>query len=139
MPTSIFTDKSSRPDEKSLEKALNGNYKLWKEIRDYIYKKYPTAFEEWAYPGKSFGWNFRVKDKKRVLVYFMPCDKCFKVSFVIGSKATEEAMISGISKEIKDIISAAKVYAEGRGFRIDVNNKKIIKDIKKLVDIKLAN
>jgi hypothetical protein len=139
MGLSIFTDKSKSPDNNELKKALTGNYKLWNEIKEYVIIKYPEAEEEWKYAGKSFGWGYRLKDKKRVLVYFMPCDKYFKVSFVFGQKAADEALSSSISKDIKDIISSAKVYAEGRGFRIDVLDKKIINDIKKLVDIKLAN
>jgi hypothetical protein len=137
MTTPVFPDKSQAPDDSLLKKTLSVNYKLWNEIKDYVLKQYPEAAEEWAYPGKSFGWSFRVRDKKRVLVYFMPCDKYFRVSFVFGQKAADEALASGISKEIKDIISSAKVYAEGRGFRIEVKDKKIVKDIKKLVDIKL--
>lgn len=139
MTASIFSDKLNKPDNKALENVLGKTFAVWNEIKDYIYIKYPSASEEWAYPGKSFGWNFRVRDKKRVLVYFMPCDKFFKVSFVFGQKAADEALAGSISKDIKDLISSAKVYAEGRGFRIDVKNKKIVKDIKKLVDIKLKH
>ena len=138
MPSSIFTDKTKKPAQNDLKKALGNSFALWNEIKDYTFKSYPDASEEWAYPGKSFGWNYRIRDKKRVLVYFMPFDKSFKVSLVFGEKATHEALASGISKEIKDIISSAKVYAEGRGFRIDVTDKKIVKDIKKLIDIKLG-
>ena len=139
MPSSIFIDKSKKPGNNELKKALGKTIELWDEIKAYIYKNYPEATEEWAYPGKSFGWNFRVRDKKRVLVYFMPCDGFFIVSFVFGEKATQEALGSSISKEIKSIIKSAKVYAEGRGFRIDLANKKIVKDIKRLIDIKLQN
>jgi len=46
---------------------------------------------------------------------------------------------STISEEIKSIIKNAKVYGEGRGFRIDVTNKDILEDIKKLSIIKLNN
>ena len=138
MPTSIFTDKSKKPTASDLKKALGNTSALWDEIKDYVYKNYPDAAVEWAYPGKSFGWNFRIRDKKRVLVYFMPCDGFFIVSLVFGEKAAKEALASGISKEIKDNISSAKVYAEGRGFRIDVKDKKIVSDIKKLINIKLG-
>jgi len=139
MSLSIFSIKAEKPDAGALKKALDKNFNLWNEISEYVFKNYPAPKDEWAYPGKSFGWNYRIKDAKRVIIYMMPCDKFFKVSFAFGAKATEEAMLSKISKEIKDLISSAKVYAEGRGFRIDVKRKKIIKDIKKLIDIKLSN
>lgn len=139
MATSIFTDKAKKPGPRELQEALGKSYNLWIDIAEYVYRKFPDAGDEWAYPGKSFGWNYRIRDAKRVIVYMMPGDKFFRVSFVFGAKATEEAMLSKISKEIKDLISSAKVYAEGRGFRIDVSKKKTVKDIKKLVDIKLLN
>ena len=58
---------------------------------------------------------------------------------VFGVKATQEALNSNISGEIKKIIEAAPVYAEGRGFRIEVKGDQIISDIKTLIDIKLSN
>jgi len=63
----------------------------------------------------------------------------FSVSIVFGEKATQEALHSDISEGIKKIISEAKVYAEGRGIRIEIKNSTVISDIKKLVLIKLKN
>jgi hypothetical protein len=36
-------------------------------------------------------------------------------------------------------LSAAKVYAEGRGIRIEVKDETVINDIKELINVKLAN
>lgn len=47
-------------------------------------------------------------------------------------------MSSKVDKEIKDELNAAKVYAEGRGIRIDVNDKNV-KDVLMLINIKLRN
>jgi len=139
MTASIFTDKAKKPTANDLKKALGNSSALWNEIKNYTFKCYPGAAEEWAYPGKNYGWNYRIRDKKRVIIYFMPCDGFFINSLVFGEKATKEALESGVSKEIKGKISSAKVYAEGRGFRIEVKDKKTIKDIKKLINIKLEN
>ena len=48
-------------------------------------------------------------------------------------------MSSQVSDVIKTELDSAKVYAEGRGIRIDVKDPMIIDDIKQLIDIKLAN
>ena len=93
--------------------------------------------EEWNYSGDKFGWSFRLKDKKRVLVYLLPRDKFFKVAFVFGQKATDAIFESPISENIKSEIRSAKVYAEGRGIRVDVKNKSVIHDIEKLIEIKI--
>jgi len=139
MALSVFTDKSKKPEAKELQKALGNNYKLWEEIKNYVFVNYPQAAEEWNFSGKNYGWGYRLRDKKRVIVYLTPCEGYFKFSLVFGEKATAASFKSDIQQEIKDIIMASKVYAEGRGVRIDVKSKGIINDIKKLILIKLTN
>jgi hypothetical protein len=130
-------DKSSMPTIKDLETALGSTYKLWKNSIDFTKQVYPEVVEEWNYSGDKFGWSFRLKDKKRVLVYLLPRDKFFKVAFVFGQKATDAIFESPISENIKSEIRSAKVYAEGRGIRVDVKNKSVIHDIEKLIEIKI--
>ncbi|HET6765762.1 MAG TPA: DUF3788 family protein, partial [Chitinophagaceae bacterium] len=77
--------------------------------------------------------------KKRALIYLLPRDGFFKAAFVFGPKATDIILKSTISENIKEEIKAAKVYAEGRGIRIEVRNKKILNDLKKLIMIKIGN
>ncbi len=137
MEASIFTNKTEMPDDIAVSKALGDMFNVWMNIRDYVPTVYSNAIEEWNFPGKNYGWSFRIKDKKRAIIYLLPKDKYFMVAFVFGVKATGESLSSGISKDIKAIIESAKVYAEGRGFRIEVRNESIMSDIKKLIDLKL--
>jgi hypothetical protein len=139
MSQSIFTDKAKKPDQRDLEEALSNTFPWWNEIRNFTVKQYPNAIEEWNCPGAKYGWSYRIKDKKRAIVYLLPRQNYFKVALVYGQKATDQAIGSNIAGEIKEIIKSAPVYAEGRGFRIDVTSKEVIKDIKELIDIKLAN
>ena len=138
MDTSIFEDKNIVPTENDLISALGEQYVLWKTIHEYVYLKYPMAMDEWKHSGVKYGWSFRVKDKKRVIVYLMPRDHFFKVAMVFGQKAFEEVMKANISQEIKDMLAAAVVYAEGRGIRIEVRDESMFKDVRKLIDIKIS-
>jgi hypothetical protein len=99
---------------------------------------YPEAVEEWSYT-KSGGWNFRMKDKKRAIIYLIPKDRYFSAALVFGRKAADEVMASPVTAEIKTELESAKVYAEGRGIRIEVKDEKMTGDIKILIDIKLRN
>ena len=137
MDTSIFSNKATIPDDKMLAEALGNLYEAWIEIRNYVFFVYPKAMEEWNLPGQKYGWSFRIKDKKRAIIYLLPRDKYFMAAFVLGEKAVNDALNSRLSIDIKEIIKSARVYAEGRGFRIEVRNNATIADIKKLVDIKL--
>jgi hypothetical protein len=137
MDASIFTNKAEIPDDFLLSAALGDLFGVWMNIREYVLDVYPMATEEWNLPGQKYGWSFRIKDKKRAIIYLLPRDKFFLVAFVFGEKATQAALSSDLSSEIKTTIESARVYAEGRGFRIEVKSKDIVEDIKKLIDIKL--
>ncbi|HEY4788392.1 MAG TPA: DUF3788 family protein, partial [Bacteroidales bacterium] len=126
MSTSIFMDKAPKPGSRELQDALGETYGIWAEIREYIIKNYPKGVEEWNYSGAKYGWSFRIKDSKRAILYFLPRDKYFLVAFVYGQKATDQAITGNISKEIKELIKAAPVYAEGRGFRIQITGNETI-------------
>ena len=108
-------------------------------IQDYVHLKYPNAIDEWNYPGEKYGWSFRIKDKKRAILYLLPRDKFFKVSFVFGQKANDMILKSRISNTIKSELEAARVYGEGRGIWLEVKDELLLPDIKELIDIKLAN
>lgn len=120
-----------------LKTALGKTYKLWQTIHDYVLVKYPNGIE--SQNCSKYGWSFRIDDKKRAILYLLPRDKFFKAAFVFGQKATEIILQSKISISIKKELEVAKVYAEGRGIRIDIKDDLPVDDIKKLVDIKLAN
>jgi len=138
MEHSIFMDKSQLPDDTELRGALADKYELWMEIRDRVFQKYPEGIEEWNFPGKKYGWSFRIKDKKRAIIYLLPRDRAFRAAFVFGGRALEAILKSDVSEQIKSDLEGAKVYAEGRGVRIPVPDRASLKDIYTLIDIKLA-
>jgi Protein of unknown function (DUF3788) len=134
---SIFLDKSVEPTDEALKIGIHSTFPIWKEIEKYIYEVYPKAQSKWNYSSVKLGWSYRISDSKRVLVYLLPRDQFFKVAFVFGQKATDLIMESSVSDAIKNDLKAAKVYAEGRGIRIDISNELLLEDIKKLISIKV--
>ena len=138
MEHSIFMDKSQVPTEATLMGALGDKYELWMEIRDRVYEKYPQGTEEWNFPGKKYGWSFRIKDKKRAIVYLLPGDHTFLAAFVFGGRAFDVIKKSDVSTKIISDLESAKVYAEGRGIRIPISDRSAFEDIYRLIDIKLA-
>ncbi len=137
METGIFMDKSLPPDDLKLMEALGEQFRAWLDIRAYALAVNPAAAEEWHYSGLKFGWSFRIRDSKRVLIYLLPRDRYFMAAFVFSEKATIKAFESDISMDVKGIIESVRVYAEGRGFRLEIRNATRVNDIKKLVDFKL--
>lgn len=134
MEISYFTDKNAKPNDVLLEQIIGKLYPEWKNTNNYAFKFFSDCREEWNY-SKS-GWNLRIKNDKRTIIYLMPLLNCFRVSIVFGEKATREAMDSNISDKVKHIIRDAPVYREGRGLRIIVDDHKIASDIRELLQIK---
>lgn len=136
MNKSIFEEKSIEPTAEMLNNALKGNAVLWEKICDFVVMQYPAATKEWNYSGVKYGWSFRIKDKKRAIIYLLPRDGFFKAAFVFGQKAYAHIQNSEISEYIKRELSEARVYAEGIGIRIDVSEANM-DDVMNLVKTKL--
>jgi hypothetical protein len=139
MDKSIFTDRKQIPGDKDLEEGLGGTFPLWKQIREAVSEHPSTLPGEWNYSGEKFGWSYRIKDKRRVIIYLLPREKYFKTAFVFGQKAFDEIMAGNFPETIRQELSAGKVYAEGRGIRIDVKDNRIVPDILKLIEIKIRH
>jgi len=138
MESSVFMDKSQVPSAEELKQVLGDRYELWMEIRNRVFQVYPGGVEEWNFPGKKYGWSFRIKDKKRAIIYLLPGENTFMVAFVFGSRAVEAILKSEVSGQIKSDLKSARVYAEGRGIRIPVPDHSCLKDVYLLIDLKLA-
>lgn len=139
MDTSVFMDLTKTPQTNELKIALRRTYLLWEKIRDFVFEKYPAAIEEWHTSVKKYGWIYRIKDNKRAIIYLLPRDGFFYITMVFGQKATDQVLNSNISNFSKEELMNSKIYMEGRVIRLEINNNSILKDIKKLVEIKIAN
>lgn len=138
METSFFTDLTKIPGNDDLKSAIGNLFPLWVEIRDFTFEKHPAAIEEWHISVKKYGWLYRIKDKKRAIIYLSPRTGYFIVSMVFGQKATDKILAAEISESVKTDLMNSKVYMEGRVVRLDIHNNLYINDIKKLVEIKIA-
>jgi hypothetical protein len=135
---SIFTNKNEIPTIDSVKKALGETFEVWKRFEEFTKVNYPNAKVEWNFSSEKFGWSYRIKDNKRVIIYLLPRENFFKIAFVFGQKAFKKILESDISESIKTELKAAKVYAEGRGIRIEVRNKSKDSDIQKLIKFKIT-
>lgn len=136
---SIFSDKNRCPTHHKLSEALGETCSIWQQLVDFTKNNYPDATEEWRFSGEKFGWSYRIKDAKRVIIYLLPRDLFFKVAFVFGQKAVDQILESSVSEVIKEELLGTKAYAEGRGIRIEIKDTSNLEDIKKLIQFKIRN
>jgi hypothetical protein len=131
-----FDDKTRQPDDAVLAEAFGRAKNLWDDLIHHITQEYELVTQEWGF---YKAWSLRLKHKKRTIVYLIPQNGYFLCAFVFGEKATEQARHAELPQDVLKIINEARVYAEGRGFRLEVKKKQDLKTIEKLVSIKMAN
>jgi hypothetical protein len=128
-------DKTKVPDEARLAKDLGPAKALWDGLARHIAEEYGPVIEAWGFY-KS--WSLRLKQKKRTILYLLPREGHFLCAFVFGGKATDAARQAKLPKAVIKEIEDAPVYAEGRGFRLEVRTAKDVETMKALAAIKMA-
>jgi hypothetical protein len=139
MALSMFDDKTTKPTPKRLAAALGKRYRLWNEVKAHTFAKCPAATEEWKFAGAKYGWSFRLKDKKRNILYMTPSEGFIRVAFVFGDKAADAVEKSSLPEAIKNELRNATRYVEGRGLRLLVREQRDVAAVKQLLDIKTAS
>lgn len=137
--SSIFIDKTTKPDNQMLAEVLGTSYNLWEKIKSSINNNYCKLDEEWKYYGQKIGWTLKLLYKKRNLFFLTPYEKYFQIAFVFGDKAVAVIEQSDIPPTIIDEIKNARKYVEGRGLRIAVKKQSDIRVVLKLTEIKIMN
>ena len=136
MYSSIFLDQARKPVQRLFRDALHDTYDHWCNIRDYVFQNRPGAEELWYFNAKV-GWHVRLRYNERVIVYCIPCDRFFAILLVLGEKAIDEALGSNISPTARQMIHEGAAHTEGRSCYIAIKDSCLIKDVKKLLAIKL--
>jgi hypothetical protein len=139
MALSAFDDKSKQPRAGDLKRTLGRASALWDSLIAHLVAEYAPLEQTWNFAGANWGWSLRLKQKKRTVLYMTPCKGLVLVGFVLGEKAVKAAHGSPLPDSILTVIDEAKKYAEGRGVRIEIKNKKDLEITKKLAAIKMAN
>ena len=122
MATSVFADKSSKPEEPELALALGRANKRWTELKSLVASHYGPIAEEWAFSGAKYGWSLRLMRKKRALIYMTPCKGYFRVALAFGEKAAEAAHQSDLPASVMKLIDDAP-EVPGRPGCADGNKK----------------
>jgi hypothetical protein len=139
MTLSAFDDKRRRPQPAALRKELGRSWAAWQALTEQLAEKYAPLEEEWQLPGAKWGWSMRLKHKKRAVVYLTPCQKHFRVGFMLGEKAVRAALGMSLPRNVVKEIQTAKKYAEGRAVRLDIRYKKDLPAVFRLAEAKMAN
>jgi hypothetical protein len=136
MTLSAFDEKARRPTDDQLRAILGRAYGPWIKLLTLVAQRIDSSAAVWKF---STGWSLRVLHKDRVIVYLIPQQNQFLVSFALGEKAVAAAHAAKLSAAVLRIIDDAPRYAEGRGVRIPVRGSRQLTALARLAQIKREN
>jgi uncharacterized protein DUF3788 len=134
-----FIGKAKKPAATELTAALDSSAGAWKQFVAWLAEEHGVNVQEWKSISPKFGWSLQLKRKKRTIVHLSPCNHCFRVTIILGSKAVKTARQSSLPKSVIQAIFDAPRHTEGTGVRLVVKRTADLPAIHKLVAIKLAS
>ena len=136
---SAFDDKSKNPQAGDLKTMLGRSGSHWDRLVAHLATGFPPLDMTWNFSGSKWGWSLRLKQKKRTVLYLTPCRRHFLAGFALGENAVKAAHDLPLPGPILAVIDSAPKYAEGRGVRVEVRNKKDLEAVMGLATVKMAN
>jgi hypothetical protein len=93
---------------------------------------------EWKRYGKKHPWSVRVNEGKRTVLWLVPEKGVLRVAVIVGGKAVAAGLAGPLSKKLKAELRDAPVYPEGRVVRLKMKSAARVRDVERLVDLKLG-
>ena len=121
------------PRDADLAKLLGKSHTAFRKLAD----RADGSTAEWKRYGRESPWVLKVGQAKRTLYYLQPERGGFRVTVVLGARATEAALAGQVSKRLHASIRAAKPYVEGRPVSVVVRRMSDVADVEELLAVKL--
>lgn len=134
-----FIGKSTQPTPKELAGKLGPTTDLWNDVVRDVSRECGITEKEWKSYSAKAGWSVRLKQKKRNIVYLVPCDRCFRVAFILGDKAMMAAKHMNFPEKFAKLIAEAPRYPEGSAIRFEVTSADDVAFVRQLAKIKVEN
>jgi hypothetical protein len=134
-----FVGHATKPTPEELSSALGSTSSIWNRLVEAMAEENGVNIQEWTSYSPKYGWSMRLKQKKRNILYMIPCKGCFRVAFVLGDKAMKAVKQIKLPQPVTTAIENATRYPEGTGVRLLVKRMSDLASIQKLAAVKLAN
>ena len=132
-----FLDKSTRPGEDEILRALGLAAPIWLDICKYIRSHYAEV-PEMIFFTKNYGWSVRYRKSKKTLCYLFPERNAFSVLIVLGSKEAVRAedMAHKMNEAVRRVLEDTEQLHDGRWLWIRVTEASDCASLKVLLSAK---
>jgi hypothetical protein len=132
-------NKSKRPDDSVLTAMMGKAKKHWDTLINWFNEEHPGLIQEWKFYGEKYGWQLKIVDKKRAILYMIPHQGNFMAALALKEKAIASLKESNLPASLIKEIENAKAVPEGKPARVEVKSKEHVDLVMKLIAIKLDN
>jgi hypothetical protein len=132
----VFADRAQSPDDAQLAATLGKAKRWWDQTLALLERDYDRLTREWKFYGAKHGWQMKVSDRKRAILYLIPRAGRFTAAFALDDHAIAAARTRGLSADLLAELDRAKTYAEGKPLRIVVETKAQLESIRLLIGAK---
>ena len=135
-PLSALCDESCLPTDEAVQRVLGDAYATWAQLLALVAERVGPVSDIWKFTSAQTGWGLRIVHRDRVILYMTPQERHFIVSFALGERAVAAARTARLAARVREAIEEAPRYAEGRGIRIPVRDRRYIRTLTRLAQIK---
>jgi hypothetical protein len=136
---SRFEDRSQPPTAASLSRELGRAKVHWDTLESSLATDWPDLTLEWKFYGGKYGWQLKVSRKRRAVLYMLPGKGSFVAALALKGRALSALVECGLPASLVDEILSAKEYPEGRPARVVVTSAQKVRQVQRLISLKLES
>lgn len=137
MSIGLFTDKGHQPTNAQVLEAIGPRLPQWHALVRHVREQYPVQEDFKFMYGKNYGWALRFRIKGKLLISLYPAQGGFTTQVILGSDAVEKAQRMQLSENVQQAIERAHPYPEGRWLFISVESEQDLRDVQRLVALRV--
>ena len=137
MSIGAFSDKKHQPTDAEVLEAIGPKLSIWQKLVRFVREKYPIQEDFKFLYGKNYGWALRFRIKGKLLISLYPAEGGFTAQVNLSSEAIEKAQRMKLGKNVQQAIARAHPYPEGRWLFIPVESEKDLRDIQRLLALRV--
>jgi hypothetical protein len=122
------------PSETRVRRLLGQAVVAWDALLDPARRR----TREWKRYSPKDPWSLRVYEGQRTVLWLVPEAGLLRVAVILGEKAVAAGLEGSLSQKLKAELREAARYPEGRLVRIRMRTAARVRDVERLVDLKVG-
>ena len=134
MPAKKAPAGDAPPSEVRVRRLLGQAVVAWDAFLDPARKR----TSEWKRYRPQDPWSLRVYEGQRTVLWLVPEAGLLRVAVILGEKAVAAGLAGSLPQKLKDELRKATPYPEGRLVRYRMRTAARVRDVERLVDLKVG-